>query len=247
MRLAPLTFGEMVCTHYALLAPRRIWPVTVPGGVFFWGMGMADEPAVKYAMAFIDGQNLYQHAKDAFGHHHPNYDPIKLHAAVCAHHEWKPNLVRFYTGIPSQERSKMWAAYWAKRVLFMSRAGVHVTTRKLRYRKESLIDDLGKESVIFTPQEKGIDVRIALDIVSTARKKQWNVAVIFSQDQDLAEIVEEVREIAREQNRWINICCAFPSGIKATSSRGIDKTDWFKMDQTFYDACIDPTDYRPKS
>jgi hypothetical protein len=35
---------------------------------------MAVEPADKYAMAFVDGQNLYQHAKAAFGHHHPNYD-----------------------------------------------------------------------------------------------------------------------------------------------------------------------------
>lgn len=34
-------------------------------------------------MAFFDGQNLYQHAKDAFGHHHPNFDPVKLHKAVC--------------------------------------------------------------------------------------------------------------------------------------------------------------------
>ena len=53
-----------------------------------------------YAMAFIDGQNLYQHAKDAFGHHHPNYDPVKLHAMVCAAKGWTPNLVRFYTGVP---------------------------------------------------------------------------------------------------------------------------------------------------
>lgn len=29
-------------------------------------------------VSFIDGQNLYRHAKTAFGHNHRNYDPIKL-------------------------------------------------------------------------------------------------------------------------------------------------------------------------
>ena len=39
---------------------------------------MPAEPDIKRAVSFIEGQNLYRHAKDAFGHHHPNYDPRKL-------------------------------------------------------------------------------------------------------------------------------------------------------------------------
>lgn len=206
---------------------------------------MADEPATKYAMAFFDGQNLYQHAKDAFGHHHPNYDPLKLHAAVCAQHGWTPNLARFYTGVPSHANSPMWAQYWAKRLLHMKHSGVHVTSRPLRYHAETAYDANGKEQTIMTPHEKGIDVRLALDVISTARSKQWDVAVIFSQDQDLAEIASEVKSIAREQGRWVTICCPFPFGPNATSRRGIDGTNWFKMDQAFYDACLDPHDYRP--
>jgi hypothetical protein len=42
-----------------------------------------EEPAEKRAVAFFDGQNLYQHAKEAFGHHYRNYDPVKLFNAVC--------------------------------------------------------------------------------------------------------------------------------------------------------------------
>lgn len=207
---------------------------------------MATETAIKYAMAFIDGQNLFQHAKDAFGHHHPNYDPIKLHHAVCAHHGWQPNLVRFYTGIPSKQESPMWGGYWERRLLQMKRTGIHTTTRPLRYRKTAEVDAAGNQIIVTTPQEKGIDVRLALDIVSTARSRQWDVAVIFSQDQDLAEVVLEVREIAKEQNRWLEICCPFPYGPAATSGRGINNTQWFKMDETFYNACLDPADYRPK-
>ncbi|MCH8239943.1 MAG: NYN domain-containing protein [Proteobacteria bacterium] len=205
----------------------------------------ASVPQTKYAMAFFDGQNLYQHAMAAFGHYHPNYDPIKLHNAVCEANGWTPNLVRFYTGVPDRSESQMWSAYWSNRVLAMKRAGIVVTTRPIRYRKEKFIVD-GTSQIHTTPQEKGIDVRIALDIVSLARKRQFNVAVIYSQDQDLAEVVQEVREISIEQDRWIGICCAFPVGPHATSNRGIDRTDWFGMDQTFYDACLDPRDYRPK-
>lgn len=196
-------------------------------------------------MAFFDGQNLFQHAKDAFGHHHPNYDPIKLHNAVCAQQGWVPNLTRFYTGVPSHEQSAMWAAYWAKRIMFMKTAGINVTHRKLRYHRESSFDASGSPCTVVTAHEKGIDVRLALDIVATARRSEWDVAIIFSQDQDLAEVASEVRAIANEQGRSVEICCAYPDGPSATSRRGIDNTQWIKMDQAFYDACLDPTDYRP--
>lgn len=206
---------------------------------------MADEPTVKYAMAFVDGQNLYRHAKAAFGHHHPNYDPIKLHNAVCAANGWTPGSVRFYTGIPNDQEAPMWSAYWSNRILAMKRSGISVTTRPIRYRKETIHVE-GTEQVVTTPQEKGVDVRLALDVVSCARKKQFDVAVIYSQDQDLAEVAQEIRDIAKEQDRWIHIACAFPIGPNATARRGIDRTAWFRMDQAFYDACLDPRDYRPK-
>jgi uncharacterized LabA/DUF88 family protein len=196
-------------------------------------------------MAFFDGQNLYQHAKDAFGHHHPNYDPVKLHHAVCAAKGWRPTMTRFYTGVPSPAESPMWASYWSNRVLAMKRVGIHVTTRPIRYRKETIIESDGKERIVTTPQEKGIDIRLALDLVSLARKRQFDVALVFSQDQDLQEIVQEIYEISKEQSRWISVACAFPDGPNATSTRGIDKTDWFRMDRTFYNQCLDPRDYRP--
>ena len=49
---------------------------------------MPQEPKLKRAVSFIDGQNLFRHAKDAFGHHHPNYDPVRLTEAVCIAKGW---------------------------------------------------------------------------------------------------------------------------------------------------------------
>ena len=80
-----------------------------------------------------------------------------------------------------------------------------------------------------------------------ARNGELDVAVLFSQDQDLAEVAREIRDISRTQGRWVKIVSAFPYGGRATSTRGIDGTDWFRMDRAFYDACLDPRDYRPPS
>lgn len=206
---------------------------------------MAVEPQKKYAVGFIDGQNLYRHAKDAFGYHHPNYDPIKLHKAICAANGWEPTLVRFYTGVPSVEHSEMWSGYWSARVLAMKRAGIVVTTRPVRYHRQEVFLDDGTSREVTTPQEKGIDVRLALDVVHLARTKQYSVGVIYSQDQDLAEVVEEVKSIAREQDRWIRLVSAYPAGQLASSSRGINGAQWYKIEQAMYDACLDPRDYRP--
>lgn len=195
-------------------------------------------------MAFVDGQNLYQHAKDAFGHHHPNYDLVKLHNWVCETKGWRPNAIRFYTGVPDHRESEMWAGYWSNRVLSMKRNNIVVTTRPIRYRRKT-VEIAGERETVITPQEKGVDVRLALDIVSLARKRQYDVAVIYSQDQDLQEVVAEIKEISAEQNRWIKVACAFPTGPEATSTRGIEGTEWIKVCKEDYDQCLDPRDYRP--
>lgn len=205
-----------------------------------------DEPPVKRAVAFFDGQNLFRHAKEAFGHFHPNYDPKKLFDAICSQHGWEAHGIRFYTGTPALDKNPQWHAYWANRLLTMRRAGILVTSRVLRYHDTEVTQADGTVETISVPHEKGIDVRLALDVVRLARSDQMDVAVIFSQDQDLAEVAAEVREIARLQQRWVKVASAFPIGPNATTTRGIDKTDWIGMDQTFYDACLDPRDYRPK-
>ena len=207
---------------------------------------MPDEPEIKRAVSFIDGQNLFRHAKDAFGYHHPNYDPRKLADAVCATHGWNNKGVRFYTGVPSAHRSAMWHGYWTRRLTAMRRAGIAITSRPLRYRIEQVRLPDGSIHEIPVEREKGIDLRLGLDVVRMARNAEFDVAVIFSQDQDLAEVAWEIRDIARATGRWLKVVSAFPHGPNATATRGIDRTDWFRMDREFYDGCLDPRDYRPR-
>lgn len=103
----------------------------------------------------------------------------------------------------------------------------------------------GSSQEVHVAREKGIDLRLGLDAVRLARLGKLDVIVIFSQDQDLVEVAREVRAITRSEGRWLKIVSAFPSGSRATASRGIDKTDWFRMDEAFYNACLDSRDYRP--
>ena len=206
---------------------------------------MPEEPTVKRAVSFFDGQNLFRHAKDAFGHHHPNYDPVRLAAAVCDANGWISAAVRFYTGVPEAKSSPMWHGYWTRRLTALRRAGVDVTARRLSSRIERVRLPDGTTHAVPVQREKGIDLRLGLDVVRLARNRDLDVAVVFSQDQDLAEVAREVRDIARSQGRWLKIVSAFPHGDRATSARGIDRTDWFRMDRAFYDAFLDPRDYRP--
>ena len=116
----------------------------------------------------------------------------------------------------------------------MGRKGVYVFTRELRYSAEK-------------PREKGIDVRLALDIVRLARKNEYDVAIIFSQDAVLEEAVDEVISIQRETKRHIHLESAFPFVTKKQRySRGLNKTDWIRITKEMYDQCIDSRDYRPK-
>ena len=126
----------------------------------------------------------------------------------------------------------------------MSRAGVTVTARPLRYRTESRNLPGGAKHEIVTAQEKGIDLRIGLDVVRMARSGELDVVVLFSQDQDLAEVADEIRYIARSENRWLKIASAFPVSPTASATRGINQTDWFRMNQAFYDAGLDHRNYR---
>ena len=69
---------------------------------------MPQPPAAIRAIAFFDGQNLYHSAKAAFGHKHPNYDPVALAKALCAEKKWECQQVRFYTGVPDAADKPFW-------------------------------------------------------------------------------------------------------------------------------------------
>lgn len=207
---------------------------------------MPNEPQVKRAVAFLDGQNLFHAAKGAFGYTYPNYDVTCLTGKICTEYGWVLSQTRFYTGIPSTDDKPFWHHFWTSKLAVMGTQNIHVFSRPLRYRNQTILLPDGQTKTVLVGQEKGVDVRIALDVVRLARDNQYDVALIFSQDQDLTEAAEEVRLIAQQQNRWIKLASAFPLSPTSSNRRGINNTDWIKIDRKLYDSCIDTRDYRPK-
>lgn len=60
------------------------------------------------------------------------------------------------------------------------------------------------------------------------------------------ELGDEIRRIARRTRRWIRIVSAYPVSPTYPNRRGINKTDWIKIDRDLYESCLDERDYRDK-
>lgn len=205
---------------------------------------MSSEPQVKRVAVFVDGQNLFHAAREAFGHTYPSYDVSALAERVCIGQGWRLDQVRFYTGLPDAGDSPVWNRFWTRKLAAMGRQGVVVFSRPLRYRNRRVMLPDGTKHSFLIGEEKGVDVRIALDVIALAHRREYDVALVMSQDQDFSEVAEEIRVIAREQRRWIKIASAFPESPVSRNRRGINKTDWIRIDRKLYDQCLDRRDYR---
>ncbi len=204
------------------------------------------EPTSKRTIAYIDGQNLFNAVKEAFGYPYPNYNIRQLAETICVQQSWDLTGICFYTGIPNPDIDPKRNHFWVAKLSAMGTRNIHTYSRPLRYSNQSIKASDGTLTTALVGREKGIDIRLALDVVRGALENQYDVAVIFSQDQDLSEVADEIRKIARRDDRWIKVGCAFPFSPTSRNRRGINRTDWIRVDRATYDTCIDPNDYRRK-
>ena len=195
---------------------------------------------------YVDGFNLFSSIKRRFAYKEPNTDVAKLARAIIA---LKPNrtlaTVYYYIGVARPEHDKNSHDWWSRKLAAMGKLGVKTVRRNLKQR-DLTVEVSGIANHKFHKVkliEKGIDLRLGLDLVKHTTAKAFEVAIIFSQDGDLAEAVQDAYEIAAVQKRHIGIECAYPvDGI--TKQYGINKATAIEFDRVLYDTCIDPTDYR---
>ena len=204
------------------------------------------EPASKRAIAYIDGQNLFNAVKEAFGYPYPNYNIRQLAETTCAQRGWILTEINFYTGIPDPGIDLSRHHFWVAKLAAMGTRCIRTYSRPLRYSNQLVKLPDGTLTTTLVGREKGIDIRLALDVVRAALDNRYDVAMIFSQDQDLTEVADEIRKIARRDDRWIKVACAFPLSPTSRNRRGINKTDWIRINRATYDACLDPHDYRKR-
>jgi uncharacterized LabA/DUF88 family protein len=182
---------------------------------------LAADPQAR-VMVFVDGQNLYKTCQRLFGHPlcHPHLlaehlaGPRTEHRVAC----------RFYTGMP--DRNVVGEATRARnldrRLAAMRGVGVTVIPRKLRYHwdwghRELLPaprPDAEPRQVTLRPwqrpQEKGIDVVMALDVIEFVFTDLCDVAILVSLDRDLREIPAALRNLKRLIVRPVRLEAAVP-------------------------------------
>ncbi len=191
-------------------------------------------------IVFIDGQNLYHGAKDAWRpkpavgsskYSYPSYDVEKLAQYLVAKVTNRVlTQIRFYTGVPDPTLGTteyFWHSFWTSKIRHLKNHGVEVYRGRINY-----------------GQEKGVDVSLAIDLVRLTYEQQYEVAIIVSQDWDFGPAVRLAKEIAKNQGRQLVFESCFPYGPGSKSSRGVPGTDWIHINQATYDTCYDPRDYR---
>lgn len=205
------------------------------------------EPASKRVIAFVDGQNLTYAIKEGFYKSYPDFDPKLLAELVCSRHkDWTLSRIQFYTGVHTEKGNSFWHTFWTKKLLGMARKGIGTFSKPLHYRTKTVRLRDGSAEDLFVGQEKGVDIRIALDVIRAVRLNECDVVLLFSQDTDFAELAIEIKSLSSAEGRWIKICSAFPIGPGTENKRGIPNTDWELIFHEDYQKCLDPNDYRVK-
>ena len=145
-------------------------------------------------MVFVDYQNAYRWARASFHNHRTDphwlgqFNPEGLGRLIAqasgAGRQRVLEQVRVYRGMPDAGRdsrgyaaTRRQTAEWEKSML------VKVTTQPLRYPRDYPDSPA---------QEKGVDVRLAIDFVMMAVRDEYDVGVLMSNDTDFRPVLEEV-------------------------------------------------------
>lgn len=195
----------------------------------------------KKADCFIDCQNIFKGARELYGHNVPNFDVVKMCEKVAEKKGWEVGNIHFYTGVPSAEHAYFWNSYWNNRLPDLEKEGVKIFAPPLRYQRNRYFDEQGIEHVYMRGHEKGVDVKIALDMLKSAMSG-CGAQILFSRDNDLKIAVDESMEMAAERGVKMDIISAFPSD---GFHYGIRDVKAFHMTADFYDAIIDHRNYSP--
>lgn len=180
-------------------------------------------------IVFIDYQNFYHFLKQNFalniaGLHLPN-----LVKAWCLSKGVAADEIRVYTGVHDAHADPIKAASMQKRLNWMRDQGVKVFATKLHYAKDPASGQL-------VGREKGIDVRMACEIVKAVATENLAHAVVITQDTDLVEAVKVAKAVAIAMGKQFT---AYSPILKPTSGndmlgngkgcRGIDFTVHLEM------------------
>jgi uncharacterized LabA/DUF88 family protein len=187
-------------------------------------------------VVFLDAQNIYKGARDCFFSRTAPFtdgqvDPHALAQLLVGRRNTASELeqVRIYTGQPDASKQpkgygasrKQYAAWRARRV--------EVVARPLRYPPDFPTSK---------PEEKGIDVQLAIDFITLALDDAYDAAILFSSDTDLVPALNFV--IGRCPGKVLEVTAWEGRKRLSTARRKL----WCHfVDGDDYKLVSDPTDY----
>jgi uncharacterized LabA/DUF88 family protein len=157
-------------------------------------LAFAPTPIVKSWMLFIDGGYLRRSVIDAFGHDDINFGKLAGFLRDLSLPQSLPYRVQLY---PVR-------AYYYDAI-------ADPQTHPVEYRKESEYFEKVRKNMSFevkcgrhtiTPkrdEQKGVDVRIAIDMVTKAYQNHYDIATLLAGDEDFVDVVNTVKDIAGKQ------------------------------------------------
>jgi uncharacterized LabA/DUF88 family protein len=142
-------------------------------------------------VVFVDYQNMYRSAREAFSWeddagHFGNFRPYGMGRRMVREGNRRLEQVRVYTGIHTPLRNPVQHGHMQRRMsawIAESPEKVEVFPRPLRYLKSRP----GGE-------EKGVDVELAIDLVTLALDNAFDAVVLASADSDLVPAIQFVAD-----------------------------------------------------
>lgn len=205
---------------------------------------------------FVDAQNIYKSARHTFFSEddssiYGQIDFVKLAKLIeerCPVPNIKRHLneIRIYTGQPSSRRAPYAYSAFINQKEAWEKAGMKVIARPLRYLpvKPNKSDEK-PEKVEIKPQQKGVDVQIALDLVIYAIDQKYDIGILASADTDLKPAMDLVK------SRCGDKCKVEVVGIKGNDNdhkRALYSPDihCYWISRSDYDQIADLTSYSGK-
>ncbi|CAN7390283.1 NYN domain-containing protein [Microbacterium sp. LjRoot45] len=197
-------------------------------------------------IVFLDWQNVYMRARESFhSPHDPHFkgqvNPLDLGLDLAARgRDGERDLleVRVYRGVPDQARdANGYSAARRQMSIWTRNNRINIIKRTLRYPADwPDCED--------SPREKGIDVALAVDLVTMASEGKFDTAIVMSSDQDLAPAVEYVRDKAHLTHSRVEVAAWRGPNGRRPNRITADRVYCHWLDQQTYWGLQDETDYR---
>lgn len=140
-------------------------------------------PERERVMIFIDGSNMYHNIMSNYGRANLDYYKFSLKLTNADR-----KLIRTYYYNSPLDQVQNPAAYKSQQRFY-----------SYLYKTPQLEVKLGRlqKKPDGTSTEKGVDVKLAVDMLTKAYKNHYDVAILISGDGDFAQVVQEVKDQAK--------------------------------------------------